>query len=257
MQAVKEYFALFGKWWWAVLIDYIFGGVGVYQTATGTTTLSTSVWAIIAILTFSIPAFIAFRNVKVQLDKLRSKPEPKLEIADKPYTDKRPLYDVEGIPIAQPFCANVRFRNSPEMHTSEANANKVYAETIFYDINLKEIFRADKLRTNDVPEPPRQLGIPQREYYEVEFNANGNPREYTIAIKHEADDACYVFSDHNYSHFAWRKPEYILQGDKFYVKVDLKGENAEGEFWFILRNYGKGKNIELEITDKPIPDKDK
>jgi hypothetical protein len=250
-EAIKEYFLSFGRWGWVVTVFIVGDAYGLVRSLTEAANqqfvMPLWAWLLILVLILVITPFIPFHKMKIERDKLRRKPKPKLEIVDKPYTDKRPLYHESGLVIAQPFCANLRFRNSPEIRTSETNANKVYAETTFYDMNLKEILKVDKLRTSDIPEPSRQLGIPERQYYEVEFNANGNPREYTIAIKHEEDADCYAFSDHNYFYPKWRKPEYILQGDKFYVRVNLKGENAEGEFWFILCNYGIGKNIELEI----------
>ena len=69
----------FGKWWWAVVIDYMFGVVGVYQTVTGITKLSQIGWAIIFILAFTIPPFIAFNRIRKQRDGLAQQIKENLE----------------------------------------------------------------------------------------------------------------------------------------------------------------------------------
>jgi hypothetical protein len=72
-ESLCEYIQSFGKWVWAVVIDYIFGAVGVYQTITSVTTLSRIGWGIIFVLAFTIPPFIAFHLLRLQRDKLIQK----------------------------------------------------------------------------------------------------------------------------------------------------------------------------------------
>ena len=69
MQSLREFLSLFGKWWWVVVVDYIFGLAGVYQTVTGTTTFSHVVWAIVFILAFTIPPLIAFGIIRKSRDE--------------------------------------------------------------------------------------------------------------------------------------------------------------------------------------------
>jgi hypothetical protein len=73
IQSFKEFFTSFGKWLWIVVIDYIFGFAGVYQTITGTTTLNRIDWAIAFILAFTIPSFIAFHKMRKSREEYKSK----------------------------------------------------------------------------------------------------------------------------------------------------------------------------------------
>lgn len=80
MQSLREFIHSFGKLWWVVVIDYIFGFVGVYQTVTGTTTLPQIGWAIVFILAFTIPPFIAFKKVRTKRDEYATKYQSLLDI---------------------------------------------------------------------------------------------------------------------------------------------------------------------------------
>jgi hypothetical protein len=71
MQTLKEYLSAFGRWWWAVVIDYIFGVAGVYQSVTGGATLSKVAWVIVALLAFNIPPVIAYYKLRIQRNGLQ------------------------------------------------------------------------------------------------------------------------------------------------------------------------------------------
>jgi hypothetical protein len=71
MQSFKQFILSFGKWWWAVVIDYIFGVVGVYQSVAGVTTLSKILWGIVFFLAFTIPPFIAFHKLRIKSDAIQ------------------------------------------------------------------------------------------------------------------------------------------------------------------------------------------
>jgi hypothetical protein len=198
-------------------------------------------------------------EVRIEVQKVISqynnKPKPNLEMAKKPYVDKRTISLTTGSRkvTGTPFFAHVKFRNAPNIPCPQSNANKVYPEIMFYDTKLTEVLKIDNVRFSDMPQPAFQrLAIPQRKYYEVEFNANGNPHELTVALKYKADEFCYAFSDRSCIYEDWKKPEYLLEGNEFYVKVNLNGENTNGEWWFRLQNNGVGGSLGLEAIPEPI-----
>lgn len=53
-----------------MVIDYVFGVVGVYQTITNTTALSKIGWGIVLICAFVIPPLIAFHRMRKQRDEI-------------------------------------------------------------------------------------------------------------------------------------------------------------------------------------------
>lgn len=95
-----------------MVIDYIFGVVGVYQTVTSTTTLSQIGWAIVFVLAFTIPPFIAFRTVKVARDKLQGKldQKPKLEMLD--IKDDKPFWEFDKHVGQESFWLRLGVKNS-------------------------------------------------------------------------------------------------------------------------------------------------
>lgn len=203
----------------------------------------------------AILLFIAALKLQRKVDKYERQPRPHLEPCDSPYTDRREIRSIDGKQlIGKPLFCHIIFRNKPNIRRPEANAPKVRTVMTFYDVAGKRKFQLDKVRPAGIAQPPHQQPseLPQK-YYEVEYNANGNPWEITVALKYEEDDECYAFDDHCYRYYStkWRKPEYLLQGDSFYIKVDLSGENTEGTWWFELKNHGVGKGIEAKATSQP------
>ncbi|MFC1929358.1 hypothetical protein ACFLW6_00595 [Chloroflexota bacterium] len=117
-------------------------------------------------------------------------------------------------------------------------------------------YRLDKVRCSEIAEPPfRQPSASSRNYYEVEFNANGNPWELTIAQKYREDKDCYAFDDESYNSPKWKKQEYLLQETSYNIKISLNGENTQGEWWFKLQNNGIGKDLQLESITQLTFDK--
>ena len=243
-----------------------------YAATAANISSQSSPWYLTTLLVGSIIAFVAFIVAGViylvnkhkesqNRNKGKKQPSPNLQMVGKPYIDKRPISLTTGSHevIGTPFFAHVKFRNAPDVRAHEANANKVYTEITFYDTNLPEteILKPDKVRFSDVPQPPyRQKDKFEHEYYEVEFNANGDPHELTIALKYKEDRYCFAFSDRSYSYGFWKKPEFLLKGDRFYVKVNLTGENTErGQWWFELSS--KGIDDSLKLVSIPAPTFDK
>jgi hypothetical protein len=207
-------------------------------------------WQIHVLIGFIV--FAGFMIWMVAEEKL--KPKPHLQIFDIPIPDKRPIRDIndQRIIYGTPLFAHVEFHNKPKKRSEEANAKKVFAQITFYDMNGTKKLRPELVRFGGTPQPPHQnRGRPKHEYYEVEFNANGREHELTIAMKYENDNNCYGYSDMNYSYPQWKKPDYELIGKDFYVHINLSGENTEGNWWFLLHNYGKGQGLQLETITEP------
>lgn len=201
---------------------------------------------------------IAALKLQRRVDISEEKPRPHLEISGLPYTDKRAIRSVDASRklIGEPFFCHVKFQNNPKIRSPQANACKVFSTITFYDMNGKQKLQLDKVRFSEIAEPPfRQPSMSNRDYYEVEFNANGHPWELTIALKYEEDDNCYAFDDESYNAPEWKKPQYLLQEKSYWVKVSLSGENTQGEWWFKLQNYGIGKDPQLELSPQPALNK--
>jgi hypothetical protein len=208
---------------------------------------------------FGIPALlflIAGMKLQWSLDRTKTKPRPNLELLpDSPHTEKCSIRTVDSSRqlIGEPFLCQVKFQNKPNKRSPEANAIKVRTEMTFFGLDGNQKLKLDRVRPGGVAEPPHQQPSESpHKYYEVEYSANGESYEITIALKYLIDANCYAYDDRSYNTMDWRKPEYLLQGDKFYVKIDLIGENTKAIWWFELENNGVGKDIKITAISPPM-----
>ena len=245
-------------WDWRDIINFIIlasgGGAGLV--------FPENIWHIVLVSLPAILFMVAGIKAQYKVNKYETKPKPNLEIFGQPYIEDRIIYvittskeTVSRQAVGKPHFAHVKFRNAPKIRSPEANAKRVIAEITYYDSNGVEKLplRPDGIRFGGITQPPYQdKGKPRHEYHEIEFNANGYAHELTIAMKYEEDEYCYAYDDLSYGYSDWRKPKYKLEGNDFYIKVNLNGENIQqGEWWFKLHNKGIGDSMKLDSIPAP------
>jgi hypothetical protein len=148
----------------------------------------------------------------------------------------------------QPYFAHAKFCNRATAYTVEAKASDVTAEISFYSDEGKLILDRIYGRWGDV-EQPKEAFAPIRPFAKVEFEPTGYPHELDIAMKYKEDENCYAFNNETYfSGRDWRVPKFLLRGNKFRIKVNLKGvPMVDKEWWFMLYNEGVGKGMRIEV----------
>ena len=192
---------------------------------------------------------------------------PNIELDGSPYVDTRTIFSrietedtslkgATGVPtgpvshsIYHPYFAHAKFCNRSIVQTAEAKASDVIAEISFYSDEGELILDRIYGRWGDV-EQPRKAFEPIREYAKVEFEPTGYPHELDIAMKYEEDEDCYAFNNETYFSGChdWRVPKFLLRGNRFRIKVNLKGvPMVDKEWWFMLYNEGVGKGIRIEV----------
>lgn len=239
--------------WWDVLNLIV---VIAYPTVGGIVPLSQLFEKAPAIWWFGVPTLLLFVvawKLQRRIDKIETKPQPNLEPFGLPYTDERELRSVDESRqlLGKPVMCHVKFYNNPNIRSPQSNALKVFTTITLYRMNGEGKATLDQVRASGMPEPPfRQPSVPDRGYYELEFNANGNPWEFTIALKYEENNNCYAVDDKSYASPKWERPEYVLEEKTYYVKVVLSGENTGCEWWYKLQNNG-GKDIQLTPSSVP------
>ena len=258
-----EYFISFGICGYLVLLLSILSGINTYSNITGNpipifSIVPTWGWLTLLILGLVIIPFLAFHKIKTKLDNYENA-KPNMAIYGSPYVDSRKIFSVIKVEgrhnvIGEPYFVHAKFCNNPEIRTGKATANNVVAEISFFNIELKKMLATIYGRWADTKQPGTLPPFdPIRDLCQVDFEPNGLPRVLDIALKYREDENCYAFDNESCRYSGhWRLPKYLLQGDRFYVRVCLVGKNVDrGEWWFMLHNEGKDKGMRIETINPP------
>jgi hypothetical protein len=230
----------------------IFTAINAYSTITGHPIINIPSWIWLTLLAIGllVAPFFAYHRTKTKLDSILSA-TPNLEIYGDPYIDTRTIHsrvEIEGEypTIGTPLFAHVRFINRPRVYTAEATAGDVIAEISFYDSEGKLILNGLG-RWGDTRQP-ESIFEPIRELAKASFEP-GLYRELDLAMKYVADEDCYAFGNESYFSYGWRKPEFLLKGRSFSIKVRLVGiPMVDKTWWFTLYNEGMGYGMRIELS---------
>jgi len=181
---------------------------------------------------------------------------PNMELYQKPFVDIRDIKNTKsGELIGSPSFAHVVFCNNPKIRSEEATAKDIVAEIRFFDSEgTKQVLSMLLYGRWEGTEQPsrRDPYAPIRDLYIVDFEPNGLPRELDIALKYHNEDVCYAFNNQSYSALDWRKPDFVLHGERFQVNVKLKGKLVEKEWFFTLHNLGINQGLKIEVGKEAI-----
>lgn len=176
---------------------------------------------------------------------------PRVEISGKPYIDERAIVDSGGHEVGRAYFAHIKFANNPTKRAREADANRVFATIEVYS-ELKVTQFEFYGRWGTTEQPSSSPGIVPRERLPVNLEANGLPHELDLAIKYKPDKVCYAFNNDSYAAPDWKIPEYSMNADKFFLKVQLQGEMPDiPPYWLRLYNHGTDAGMHVEIVTEP------
>jgi hypothetical protein len=252
-KSIKEFIPSFGKWWWAVAIDYLAGIAGVYQSVTGTTTLSKVSWGVVFALAFAIPPLIAFHLAREGRDKLQNdlddikNARPNIVCAGT-QNIIAPIREVAtGRVVGEPCFTHVLFSNDPTLPLQAVDAPNVVGHI---DIRNEsgEVIYADVIgRWAETKE--EATGGQPNEMEQITLPANARPNPLDIIMKYRGDENCYLLTNagRRRAPSDWRDKEKQLGKASYLVRVRLRSNNVDSQFWFKLVNGGNGAGISLEV----------
>ncbi len=150
--------------------------------------------------------------------------------------------------------ALVEIWNQPKIKTELSNANKVLAETYFFDNYGKQLLDREIIyaRWWDEKEVPKE-GEARRTLRHTELPANNEVRTLAIALSHVEEKMIFAYGVESLPKKEWRKSEYFLNCLDAIAIVVIKGNNMENvNFAFSLRTK-EDNNLEFYFMEQ-IPD---
>ncbi len=252
-KTLKEFLPSFGKWAWVVVVDYIFGFAGVYQSITGTTTLTRILWGIVFVFAFTIPPLIAFHKLRVsrdgvqkQLDAIRNA-RPNIELHGVENVTTK-LRDVRtGEVLGEPCVTYALFANRPLAQIQAIDAPNVAGHIAIYDEHGNHLHGGMVGRWAETREEATG-GLPT-EMEQITLPANARPNPMDIILKYHQDQECYITTNagRRRAPSDWRDNGSRLGVGSYFVRVRLRSSNVDKEFWFKLANNGKGTDVVVEV----------
>jgi hypothetical protein len=218
-------------------------------------------WPVIGFAMFFVAAMAIMIGYRRENQDLRERLNhilsacPNLELI-KAYVDERTIFDVNNpqTVIGKPFFAHARFHNNPTIRSAEAEAKDIVAEITFFNSDGKNQLLEPLYGRWEGTQSPSSLprGDPTRDLQSVKFEVSGLHRDLDIALKYLDEDACYAYNNESYFVQKWKKPEFVLQGKQFQVRVRLRGQWVDKEWWFTLHNPGQGQGLKIEATREAV-----
>ena len=197
-------------------------------------------------------------NLTRRLDQIISS-LPNIELYGEPYVDERIIRELKlrsdiVVSPPKPYFTHVKFCNNPQFRTADARAKDVIAEiTFFISEGETKILNPFYGRWCDTKQPSYlEQGTPMRELHSVDFEESGLEHELDIALKYQDEEVCYAFNNTSYSAPMWKNPNFELHGERFQVRVRLKGQMVDKEWWFTLHNLGRNQGLKIEVGKEAI-----
>jgi hypothetical protein len=252
MQSLMAFIRSFGRWWWVIVVDYIFGIVGVYQTVTGETTLSKILWGLVFFLAFIIPSFIAFHKMRIKSDKVTRELDdiknscPNVELADVKNVRVKIRNVLTGDVLGEPYISYISFSNNPKTLLQSKDAYNVVGYMDIYKESGQRLYNDIIGRWSETKEETSG-GLPT-EMEQIIIPANGRPNPMDAVLKYNQDQNCYVQSNagRRRAPADWRDKDGELPVGNYFIKVHIRGTLIDKTFWLKLVNKGQGTQIGLE-----------
>jgi hypothetical protein len=151
-----------------------------------------------------------------------------------------------GQVIGTPVFTHAIFSNDPEDSRRGVTAEKVVAHLEFSEFESRRILFKMIGRWSETPERA-QVGARVVETNQIDIAPNAMPRTLDIVIKYDDEDDCYGLNNDtpNRAPRGWRDEGRKLPPGSYSVKIRLRGNNIDQEFWLGLKNEGVGKRIWL------------
>lgn len=236
-----------------MVIDYMFGFAGLYQSITGATTLTQVLWGIVFLLAFTIPPFIAFHKTRVKRDSLQdrlnmihnARPNIAIRGTESVTTTIRNL--ITGQSLGTPCFTHALFANDPLTQLQAIDAPNVAGHIDVYNKSGVCLYGDVIGRWSETKEEATG-GLPA-EMEQIMLPANARPFSLDIILKYRGDQECYVHTNAGRKRAPtdWRDKEKELAIGDYLVRVRLRSNNVDKEFWLKLTNQGQGADVSLEL----------
>lgn len=234
-----------------MLVDVVLGGAGAYLNISGKLSFPTWLWILLFGIAFIIVPFIVFHKLRLRLDELQSELDgiknarPNIALI-KTENSSRPIRNVKtGEILGTPWFARVQFANNSLSQTQMVEASKVVGHISIYEQTGQHLY--DMIgrwaETKEVATGGRPIEIDS-----LDIPANGRPYPMDIVMKYPEDEEFYGYNNDNprLAPIDWRDSQKQLPAGTYSVRVRLRGNNVDKEFWFDLINKGRGENVELK-----------
>lgn len=220
--------------------------IGIYQLASGNTFtgIPSWVWFQVAFIFLIIIPFIAYHKLRMKMPK-----ETHLVWSGKGWENvKAPLYSyIHGFApqvIGEPVFSHAIFANDPEDSRKGITAEKVVAHLEILNDSQEVLFTMIG-RWSETPERA-QVGARVVDTTQIDIAPNAMPRALDIILKYDDEDNCYGLNNETPQRDShWRDKSRELPPGSYIVKIRLRGNNIDQEFWLDLVNEGAGREVSL------------
>ena len=153
------------------------------------------------------------------------------------------LYNSDGQAIYH--IVQAWFKNSPVTYSQQSVARQVSPTLEFWDKDAQhQYFSINGMWAKDTA--PDHVGFSGIEP-EKDIAPNDLPHKVMIALKWQQDEACYGYAKESFQPYPdGRNPSKELPIGEYKVCVKLRGVGVNQDFWFLLRNLGSGRSLELD-----------
>ncbi len=229
------------------MAGYVIGVWGIADKAFQNLTIGGLPWYQLAFIIFGISSFIVFGQMIIRirhLEKLR----PRIilvkteNVFGNVVTRRTGQTDIRE----RPWFARVQFANDPKSSLQGAEAD-IVGHIEFYDNSRQRCFFTMIGRwaeTKEIADGAVAIEIDQ-----IKLPPTGRPYIMDIGLKYHEEEEFYGYNNETprKATVGFRDNDRKLPAGEYTIKVRLRGVGVDKEFWFILQNPGKDKEVELKI----------
>jgi len=258
IKSFKEYFAALGKWGFIVAALLIGDILGIIQTYDNLFALPQWGWWLILAVILTVVPFYAFHKLKLKRDELQSQLDiirnsrPNIVILGTKNI-KTPIINLPTREIlGEPCFSHALFANNPLNELQAQDAPNVAGHIYVYNESGKCIYNDIMGRWAETKE--EALGGQPTEMEQITLAANGRPNPMDIILKYRQDQDCYIHTNagRRRAPNGWRDKDNQLGVGNYFVRVRLRSNIVDKEFWLKLANNGQGTDVLLEtLTSTP------
>lgn len=250
--SVKEYLVALGKWVFVIAALLLGDVLGIIQSANTAFLLPQWGWWIILVIILTISPFLVFHKLRYERDELQRKLDdiknarPNISYYDTQIetTPLSALMPALGrVVIGKPVIARVRFMNKPESCVQGIDAPDLAAQISFYAQDNEQLFPTMVGRWANTKH--QSQGALPNEVAQITLHPNGIPEPLLIALKYTDNESAHGLNVDNEKFSDWRDSSKQIPVGEWRLKVHLQGINVDKEFWFVLKNKGIDKDLEV------------
>lgn len=163
-----------------------------------------------------------------------------------------PIRSVQtGAVMGTPWFARVQFANDPLSSLQAVEAHKVAGHIEIYSQDKQHLYFKMIGRWSETKEVA--VGGQPIETEQIDIPANGRPYPMDIGLKYQEDAEFYGYNNESPRFAAdWRDKQKQLAVGTYSIRVWLRGDNVDKDFWFNLVNKGRGEDVVLSVGEAKL-----